>query len=128
TQPMVQITNYVIQADADTDASTDAPVTIFPELQAAATAADVVTVKTGTSKSTYKKNFVYHRDGFTIGSRGTVKPGAGKGLVTTPYGWILSTKKAVLDQTNWDSVVLGSSTLFNIKMLKPEYSVVLLSA
>lgn len=121
--------NYVIQADADTDASTDAPVTIYPALGAQATATDVVTVLTGVDLSVYKKNFVYHRDGFSIGSRATANADAVHSIsVPAQLGWVLTTKAVKADQTTWGNDVLGASTLFNIVRTKPEYSVVLLSS
>ena len=119
---------YVIQADADTDGSTEAPITIYPALGAQATATDVITVLTGASGVSYKKNFVYHTSGFSIGSRQTAKPDGVTASGRTPYNWILTSKNVKADETAWGSNILGNSTLFNIVRTKPEYSVCLISS
>lgn len=117
--------NYVVQAAADSDSSGDSTLTLSPATEVQHSASDTVTVLTGTSGNSYRKNYVYQREFAQIASR-LVAQGLGYSAEKTRWGWILTTKVDKNTQS-WGSNNLGAATLFGIQKQFDDYAVVQLS-
>ena len=124
--------NYVVQADADTDATPDTPLTISPALEVAATAGDVIAVLTGLSLATYTKNYVYGKAFAGAASRGTADAVSGVVYDTVPaivpgLGWVLTTLRSK-NTNSWGQNNVGASVLYGFEVVHDDYATVLLSS